>query len=164
MSKKLDIKEVLKNIDANNTDWYMNLPDEDKKGFDPFIVMQFLSSSSNNFDHADALELSNHVLNKNFSDIYQDKELFYRLACVCRSHRKKAFRPFVKPPKSKKSQSLMQRLASEYACENVSQGEAEMIVKKNLVYGIDYWQELAESLDWSDADIKKLIAEIKQVI
>ena len=163
MSKKLDIKEVLKQIDSNNKEWLSSLNEDDLNGFDPFITMQFLSSSNNDKSHGDSLEITNEVLNKDFTTIYTNKDLFYRLCCVCRSN-KKSFRPFIKPPKSKKALSMIQRLMIEYTDENMSQTECNMMIKKNKVYGEDFWEELAESYDWSDADIKKLVKELKHII
>lgn len=163
MAKKLDIKEVLKNIDSNNKEWFSNLSDEDKNGFDPFIVMQFLSSASNTEQHEDALMMTNEVLNKHFTTIYPNRELFYRLCCVCRANGK-TFRPFMKPPKSKKSQTLVQKLLMEYSDENMSEEECAMMIQKNKIYGLDFWEELAESYDWPDSEIKKLVKELKQII
>lgn len=42
--RKLDISEVLKNIDIGNTKYLKNLPDEEKKQFTPYVVMRFLGS------------------------------------------------------------------------------------------------------------------------
>ena len=81
-SKRLDIKEVLKNIDANNKEWLASLPEEDFEAFDPFIVMQFLSSTNNSATHEEALTTVNEVLNKDFTTLYDDKDLFYRLCCI----------------------------------------------------------------------------------
>lgn len=161
--KKLDIKEVMANINANNKDWLSTLPDEDVEGFEPFIVMQFLSTSSNPNAHVDNLEITNDVLNKDFTSLYDNKDLFFRLACVCRSN-DRAFRPFIKPPKSKKTVSLIEKLVMEYSNERMTQYECETFIKKNKIYGIDFWVDMAESYDWSDADVKKLVKELKQVI
>lgn len=163
MSKKLDIKEVLRNIDANNKDWLSSLDEEDAQKFDPFIVMQFLSSSNNDLDHFDTLQITNEVLNKNFTTIYSNKDLFYRLCCLCRAERK-TFRPFIKPPKSKKTLSVIQKLMLEHVAENLTESECNMMIRKNKIYGIDFWCELAESYDWSESDVKKLVKELKQII
>ena len=163
MSKKLDIKEVLKNIDNNNKNWLSELPEEDRSKFDPFIVMQFLSSANNGEQHEDALMITNEVLNKNFTSIYPNKDLFYRLCCVCRAN-SKTFRPFIKPPKSKKSQTLVQKLIMEFSEEVMTEEECAMMIRKNKIYGKDFWGELAESYDWPDSEVKKLLNELKQII
>ena len=162
-NKRLDIKEVLKNIDANNKDWLSSLPDEDFEAFDPFIVMQFLSSTNNSSTHEEALTTVNEVLNKDFTTLYDNKDLFYRLCCVCRGNGK-TFRPFVKPPKSKRSTTLLQQLMLQYSDENMSDLECRMMIQKNKIYGEDFWVDLAESYGWSDAEIKKLLKEVKQII
>jgi len=163
MAKRLDIKEVLKNIDDNNKDWLASLSEEDYNAFDPFIVMQFLSSTNNTNSHVEALATTNDVLNKDFTSLYDNKDLFYRLCCVCRGNGK-TFRPFVKPPKSKKSTSLLQKLMLEYSDENMTETECQMMVEKNKIYGEDFWTSLAESYGWSDSDVKKLLKEVKQII
>jgi hypothetical protein len=162
-SKRLDIKEVLKNIDANNKDWLSNLPEEDFQAFDPFIVMQFLSSTNNRATHEEALLTVNEVLNKDFTTLYNDKDLFYRLCCVCRGNGK-TFRPFVKPPKTKKSTTLLQKLILEYSDENMSELECKLFIQKNKMYGEDFWVDLAESYGWSESDVEKLLKEVKQII
>lgn len=44
---KLDIFEVIKNIDAKNTEFYSSLNDEGKKAFVPFLVTRWLSGTNN---------------------------------------------------------------------------------------------------------------------
>ena len=161
--KKLDIKDIMANINANNKDWLSTLSDEEVEAFEPFVVMQFLSTSSNPDVHMDNLEITNDVLNKDFTTIYDNKDLFYRLACICRN-KGRGFRPFMKPPKTKKAISLVEKLVMELSDERLTPSECQAFIQKNKIYGIDFWLDLAESYDWCDADIKKLEKELKQVI
>ena len=38
------------------------------------------------------------------------------------------------------------------------------ITKNSSIYGIDYWEMIAESLDWDNDTIKKLVKEIKPML
>lgn len=42
--RKLDINEVLNNIDAGNTSYLEELPEEERKQFTPYVVLRFLGS------------------------------------------------------------------------------------------------------------------------
>lgn len=162
--RKLDIKDVLYNIDKKNIEWYSTLSEDQKNEFSPFVIMQFLSSSGSNDEIS--LELSNLVLNNNFSKKSSDKELFYRLACIIGTG-KSAYHPYTKPPKTNKtkSSSLVVSLLSQYTNEIVSDQEANIIIKKNKnICDIDYWIMIAESLNWDNSQIKKLESEIKAIV
>lgn len=160
--RKLDIKNVLYNIDNKNINWFSTLTEEQKDGFSPYVVMQFLNGGNSE----ESLELTNMVLNSNFSSKSKDKELFYRLACVIGTGRK-AYHPYTKPPKVSKtrSNSIYVKLLTEYTQETVTEQEAIIIYNKNKkFYNDDYWVMIAESLGWDNDSVKKLKAEIKTIV
>lgn len=157
---KLDIKEVLHNIDMKNIDWFDTLSEEQQTAFNPYVIMQFLTGGNEV-----SLELSNVILNKNFNTKSKHKGLFYRLACTL-GEGSKAYHPYTKPPKASKAKaSLLVGLLSEYYGEVITDQEAAMTITKNSsIYGIDYWEMIAESLDWDNDTIKKLVKEIKPML
>lgn len=158
--RKLDIKEVLSAIDTRDFDYYKNLPDDKKAEFSPFVVMQFLSGVDSY-----SIEMTQELLNKNFTERSKNKELFYRLCCILGDGTKK-FHPYTKPPKAnrRRSESVLVRLLTEYRNDVPSEEEAIMIVRKNAnAYDINFWVMIAESLDWSKELIRKLEQELKTI-
>lgn len=158
--RKLDIKQVLEAIDTRDFDFYKNLSNEQKDEFTPFVVMQFLSGADSY-----SIEMTQEVLNKNFTEKSKHKDLFYRLCCVMGEGKKK-FHPYNKPPKAnrKRSESILVRLLTEYRNDVLSEEEAIMIVRKNAnAYDINFWVMIAESMDWSNELIKKLEQELKTI-
>lgn len=160
MAYKTDIKDLLENIDLKNRDYFKELSDEEKEGVDPFILLQFLSSGKNDKETEELLLIVNEVLNKDFSLIYKNKELFYKLCCVCGSG-SKTFHKFLKPPKSKKTISLLEKLMLDFYGEQLTKTEIKLLLNKNNLFGKEYWIMIAESMSWTNDEIKKLEKEIK---
>lgn len=79
MPRKLDIFDLLKNIDKRNQDFYKQLTDEQIKEFAPSVAMRWASSASNDELSDIMLVLINERVNINFWDIYDHPELQYRL-------------------------------------------------------------------------------------
>lgn len=157
---KLDIGEVLKNINAKNYNWFSSLAKEEQETFVPFVVMQFLSGSGE-----EDLIVLNDFVNTDFSDKSKNKELFYRLCCVVGSGGYSK-RKYMKPPKVKREkESKVVWLVSEYIGENLTYEEALNFVKKNFnLYDEDFWGSIAQSYNWSNDAIKSLEKEIIEMV
>lgn len=79
--RALDIFTVLRNIDLKNRDFFTNLTEEERKGFAPVVVMQWLTCGTQN----DELQniLINEYVNKYVFNLYKHPDLLYRLMVCC---------------------------------------------------------------------------------
>lgn len=76
----LDVKKLLAAIDLRNHDFYNNLTDEEKKEFNPYILMRFSSNVNANPDIEEwFVETTNELVNKNYSSISKHKDLLWKL-------------------------------------------------------------------------------------
>jgi hypothetical protein len=80
-AKKLDIFELLGNIDAGNKYFYSDLPPEKKKAFAPVVAIRWLSALQNNGKYGSYyLTTTNEVVNKHFWALSTNHpELIYKL-------------------------------------------------------------------------------------
>lgn len=84
MSNKLPLKDVLKQIDFKNFDFYQNLSDDEKKEFQPYVLMRFIQSGGNDtITNLVQLMAVNEIINKYFWDLSKEKELQVRLLYSC---------------------------------------------------------------------------------
>lgn len=84
MSKKLALGKVLDALDNRNISFYDTLSDDEKKEFQPFVLMRFMSSSSNSpIESKYSLISTNEIVNKHFWDLSKEKELHARLLSAC---------------------------------------------------------------------------------
>ena len=67
---KLDIKRELRAVDQKDYDFYKNLTDEEKKAFNPFILMRYTSNCTLEIDLQEwFIEQTNECINKNYISI-----------------------------------------------------------------------------------------------
>jgi hypothetical protein len=65
---KLDIKRVINAVDTRNFNFYDNLPDDEKKLFNPYILMRTTSNVNGGRDIQEwFVETTNEHVNKNYS-------------------------------------------------------------------------------------------------
>ena len=79
---KLDIKRELRAVDQKDYDFYKNLTDEEKKSFNPFILMRYTSNCTLEIDLQEwFIEQTNECINKNYISIgsKDHKELMWKL-------------------------------------------------------------------------------------
>jgi hypothetical protein len=63
---KLDIKRELKALDTKDYDFYDNLSDDEKKAFNPYILMRYASNVQGDVDIQEwFVEMINECINKN---------------------------------------------------------------------------------------------------
>lgn len=63
---KLELKEILKEVDLRNYDFFDQLPEDQKKEFNPYILMKFVSNTKGDADIQEwFLERTNEFVNKN---------------------------------------------------------------------------------------------------
>lgn len=77
----LDIKKELKSIDLKKYDFYDCLSDEEKKQFNPYILLRYVSNVEGDSDLQEwFVETTNEFINKNFWSLSKNhKSLLWRL-------------------------------------------------------------------------------------
>lgn len=162
MSERIDIKDVLENISKKNYGWFDQLPYHLQESFDPFIVMQFLSSATNDSEYY--VEAVNKYINVGFNQLSKNKSAFYR-ACCAISLGKPIRTKFIRPPKGKRNNdSLITRFVSDYHEDSIDDAVAVRFIERNRVdLDDDDFIGIAEAMDWSNSDIDKLAKELKQL-
>lgn len=84
MSKKLELGKVLSAFDNRNISFYDTLSDDEKNEFHPYVLMRFMSSSSNSpIESKYSLISTNEIVNKYFWDLSKEKELHAKLLSAC---------------------------------------------------------------------------------
>ena len=80
-SHKLDISRQLSAVSNKNYAFYESLTEEEKKEFNPYILMRFISNPKGDADiQSWFIELTNEYINKNFWDLSKShKELLWKL-------------------------------------------------------------------------------------
>jgi hypothetical protein len=78
---KLDIGRELSAVDYKNYDFYKNLTADEKKAFNPFILMNFTSNTDSRDRDIQEwfIESTNEYVNKNYVPISKHKELLWKL-------------------------------------------------------------------------------------
>ncbi len=142
-----DLFATLGRISKGDTQWYEKLSDDAKKGVAPFVLMRWLSGTS---DPAQVIAL-NTFSNPYMFSLGQQKELLCKLlaaSCTGRTGRYS----WIKAPGSKDAKLARQAIADFYG---ISQREAKM-------YDVDAASviEMAEQLGWDSDQLKKLTSEV----
>jgi hypothetical protein len=111
-SKKLDIKDVLKAVDARNYDFYDSLDDEQKKGFSPYVLMRFISNIQGDRDMEEwFLTRTNEFVNKDHWTLSKNhKPLLWKLSAAVGAGAP-AFHPYV--PALKLELNKIEKLLAE---------------------------------------------------
>jgi len=123
-AKKLDIKTVLSKLDNNDISYFDNLPEEDKKSLSSWVLMRYMSSSTN-YPELQLLTV-NEVVNKHFSISNKHPELMIKLLAVS-GLGVKTYHKWLAPPKSKITKDdLAQKVANLHPSFNQTELELYM--------------------------------------
>lgn len=151
MNKKLDIKEVLNNIDNNNVFYYKNLSEEERKSISPWVLMRYISSSSKYPEHY--ICYVNELVNKDFSSISKHQELQWMLLCMC-GIGKKEFHPWIAPPKGIKKDKIEEFITKIYP--HMKKQDIEIYKSINTVEDLIL---LAKNHGFSDQEITDIFGK-----
>ena len=149
-ASKLDIWELLRNIDDNNRDFLDNLPEEQRKGFVPVVTMRWLSGSGKD---AHLLNI-NEVVNSTVFNLYKHPDLLYGLMVASTPIGRKNYN-WIKSAKKKKTSRRVD-VIRRYL--DVSPAEAESFVP---LYSDDDILDMATALGETTEAIKLLKSELK---
>ncbi len=78
---KLDIKKVLNAVDTKNYNFYEELSEDERKGFNPYLLMRFTSNYQGDRETYEEFVLrTNEYVNKDYRSLSKDhKDLLWRL-------------------------------------------------------------------------------------
>lgn len=126
---KLDINRELRAVDQKNYDFYINLTDEEKKAFSPYILMRYTSSVK--MDDRDIqewyLETTNEYVNKNHWTLSKNhKSLLWKLFSATGTG-VNCYHPYLAAGKKEKANKIEKLLAEIYPAMKMS--EIKMLAK-----------------------------------
>ena len=126
-TKKLNLNQMLYNIDMANSKWYNTLDEEEKKTFSPYTAMRFTSNVQGQKAFKEHYILSvNEFANKHFGTTQKhegDSEMFWKLLSLA-GIKKKMFYPG-KSIKGKGKKTGVDKLLAE--CFPVKTDEIEAL-------------------------------------
>lgn len=149
---KFDLFKYLPEFEKGNLDIWDNLSDDERKGFSPLIVMQWLSATSDSIRLQKLTKIVNNVVFN--PTISKHKQLLAMLLAIT-SKGRSAKRKFISMPKSKGRNKSIDVLTQYFG---YSTREASMYLDKA---NIEWLVELAEDLGWEKDDINLLEKEWK---
>lgn len=149
--RKLDLFKILDAISRKNVDYYNTLTDEEKKEFQPFVIMRWLTGTYTK----QQLFLLNALVNPVVFDFQHHKQLLYNLL-VCSTTGKTQRYVWNKPPSSNKKN----KLAINVLCDYYQFGPREARDALPLL-SHEKVIEYAEDLGWQKDEITKLKKELK---
>ena len=109
---KLDIKRELNAVDQKNYTFYDNLTDEEKKVFSPYILMRYTASVQGDREIQEwFLEMTNEMVNKNFSDISKDHKALQWKLFAATGAGINCYHPYLAAGKKEKANKIEKLLA-----------------------------------------------------
>ncbi len=157
---KLDLFRLLDALDRRDFKFYLELTEEEKKGFAGIVAMRWLSVTSDvNKELCEYYIGAANEANKHFwnADIAKHPELQYLTIAVA-GIGKKIRHQWIKGPSKKTENKVIQMLKEYYPTANSE--ELEMFFEINE---IDNFIEIAKMLGYQDDQIKEIKKEIKRL-
>lgn len=155
--RKLDIKDVLKNIDNKNYDYWSTLTDDQKKEFSLFMVMRYLSTGKTNELTGYFTIATNEYANIMGNQLNHHPDLQWKLLCCC-GLGQTVEHSYIKPPSygRKKQDKLGRLLLSIYP--DLNDMEIDMLKDK---FDDRTFQQFLRDLGQTDEEIKEYRSEFK---
>lgn len=143
---KINIFDLLRRADAGEIDYYDSLTEEEKKGFQPWLVQRWISSKK--------LQLTNEITNPLIGNI--PPELSWRLFCAIGVSGTKGYKfPITGRASTLKSDILLGLIAQHYRISRKLAKEYLPLLSKDDIINIAE----AEGLD--NGEIKKIRERLK---
>lgn len=152
MTDKLDIFEILDNVDGGNISYLNNLSDDKKKQYQPIVAMRWQSGTKS----VKQLKLLNETYNKNCYTLYKHQDLLYKLSIVASDGKKKPY-TWIKRKTNVSKRPVSAKIISEYYKISIKQSTdiLKMLTFEDAV-------ELAEFLGYDNDTIKNIKNEFKK--
>lgn len=148
MSKqyKLDIFEVIKQIDSGNMSYYDSLSEEQKKGFVPVVVHQWLLGHAS----PDRLDMLDALVNTQIFELHKRPELIYKLMVAASDGKQKRYK-YLKQKNKKAPPAVSVQIIAKYY--NIGFRDAKELLGVLSTQDI---VDIAEELGEDQATIKKI--------
>lgn len=140
---KLDMFEVLNNINAKNYNYLESLDPEVSKQFTPYVVLSWLSSSTDPLQ----IMLLQEFVNKRFFQLTNHPKLLYKLFCVTANNRNMRYNWIYK----KQAKSDRVEIISQYF--KCSTRVAKLY---EPLYSCDNIKQMVDDLGYQPVEVKKL--------
>lgn len=151
--RSLDIFNLLSRISKKDQNYYDKLEDHELKEFQPFVVMRWLTGTSD----ARQIYFINELLNKFVFDLGSHKQLLYQLMCVASSGQSQRYQ--WKKPASRKGAALSLSMQVVKRYFNYSTQKASDVI--GLLSNDDILS-YAEQLGYQKEELTKLKAELRK--
>ena len=157
MSKdyKLDIFQVLRKIDSKDRKFFDSLSEDELKGFLPFLIMRWMSGTSDPMQ----VYMLNELVNPYVFSFSDNKELLYYLLTTVSDDKRIKRYSWIKGPTANKKSSMPEALSviKEYFGYNNKEAEDALNILSDEDI-IDYASQLGKQKE----EISKLSKELKK--
>lgn len=151
---RLDIREVLAQLDRRSMRYFEELTEAEQKAFEPYVVMRFLSAAGEDED----LDLThyqissvNAVANRHYSVVSRHPELQWKLLASCGLGTKR-YHPWVPPGKRGRRTNRLDDLLRRFA-PMASPGEIAILKRVNAPADL---LALAEDYALPESDLREI--------
>jgi hypothetical protein len=150
--RKLDIFRVLNATNAKDATFLSNLSEDERKEFQAFLVMRWMSGT---YD-ASQVYLINEFVNPYAFSLTKHKELLWQLMTACNSGKNQRYSWNKLPGKREAGKPNATKAVMQYFGYSVSHAvDAMQILRRSQII------EMAEDMGWQQEDIAKIRREIK---
>jgi hypothetical protein len=149
---KLDIFQTLNHISKKDRNFFRDLTDEEKKAFQPLIVMRWLTGTND----ARQVYFINELVNPFVFSMYNHKELIYYLMTTCTSGKNQRYNWTKSSSKKSSSTPLSVSVIKDYFNYSTMHAIEALPMLSN-----DDILEYAEQLGRQKEDITKIKKELK---
>jgi hypothetical protein len=151
-ARKLDIFRVLKQADVKNVKFYNSLEDDERKAFQPFLVIRWLSGTYS----AQQIYFLNEIVNHLAFSLTKHNQLLWQLLTICTSGKIQRYSWNKLPAKGNVTRPASTKAVAAYYNYSLRDAaEALQCLSGNDVL------DLAESLGLQVEDIAKIRKEYK---
>lgn len=148
---KVNIFDVLNKLSEKDSSFYDQLSDEQKKSVHPYVVMKWLTGTSN----AKQVFFVNELVNTKVFAFSRHPKLLYQLMTVCTSGNKSRYYWNKGPTKSSGSDQAIEVIRQYFNYSTTHAKQALPLLNSEQI--IDY----AHQLGWSKEQITKLNKQLK---
>lgn len=148
---KLDVFDTLGQINDKNIDFLTNVSEDERKGFQPLVVMRWLSGTSSPLQ----VHLINELVNPYVFSLSHDKDLLYKLMTVC-SVKKQRYK-WIKP--ASKGSNFTHCIGVICSYYGYSKSQASQVLR---LLSDDDILRIAEHQGTQKDETAKIISELKQ--
>jgi hypothetical protein len=157
----LDLTKTLAALDMRKKDFYDTLTSEEKKAFQPYVMLRYMSSVPDKGDLPYlALYSTNQIANKHFWELTKEPELQAKLLALC-GLGSKQYHKWI-PAKTKRSGVLNSFIYDIFDGKNWHCNSYEIQLYLNLMTEDDLG-ELCDSYGKTKEERKKIIEEFRKL-